>query len=358
MTAGQEAALVERAREALFARQPLSGMRVVDAHAHAGPYSRFFIPDNDLPSMVHVMDRCGVGVALVSSHLALELHVLRGNEVTAELVDRSQGRFRGLLAVNPHHGVDKTLQSLPDDRRFVGVKVHPDLHEYPLTATRYRPVFEAASELGFPVLVHSWAGSAYNDLRHFDVIGEPYPEATVVLGHGGARRSALDDVAELASHHPNLVLETCGSFMTGAWIRRLVGTVGADRVLYGSDFPFLDMRYALGRVLFSGLDDADLVKVMGGSLCRLVRSRRRRLRTGRGGAGIVPRLPRTARRAEHNARNTANPPAEARADRPAVPDTVRGARSRQTTDKGQGRMERPQRKGVDIVIGVVGPSDV
>jgi predicted TIM-barrel fold metal-dependent hydrolase len=60
--------------------------------------------------------------------------------------------------------------------------------------------------------------------------------------------------------------------MTGRWIRRLVESIGADRVLYGSDFPFLDMRYSLGRVLFAGLEDADLIKVMGGSLCRIVRA--------------------------------------------------------------------------------------
>lgn len=272
MTAGRPGGVTERAREALFARQPLSGLHVVDAHAHAGPYSRFFIPDHDLASMVRVMDRCGVRVALVSSHLSLELDVVRGNEVTGELVEGSHGRLRGLLAVNPHHQVDKTLASLPDDRRFVGVKVHPELHEYPLTAKRYRPVFEAASDYGFPVLVHSWAGSAYNDLPHFEVIAERYPRATLVLGHGGARRSAFDDAAELAVRHPNLVLEMCGSFMTGRWIRRLVETIGADRVVYGSDFPFLDMRYSLGRVLFAGLEDADLIKVMGGSLCRIVRA--------------------------------------------------------------------------------------
>ncbi|MEQ7010954.1 amidohydrolase family protein [Actinopolymorpha sp. B17G11] len=263
--------LGERGRAALFSRRPLEGVRVVDAHAHAGPYSRFFIPDHDVPGMVGVMDRCGVSVAFVSTHLALELDVVRGNALTAELVDRAAGRFRGLVVVNPHHDPEATLARWIDDPRFVGVKLHPDLHEYPATGTRYEPVWRAAEKLGFPVLVHSWAGSAFDDLRHFATLAERHPAATVVLGHSGARRPHFEEAAELAARHPGLVLELCGSFMTSYWVRRLVEIVGPDRVLFGSDFPFIDLRYSLGRTLFADLADDDLAKVLGDSASRLVR---------------------------------------------------------------------------------------
>jgi uncharacterized protein len=249
----------------------LEGVRVVDAHAHAGPYSRFFIPDHGVPGMVGVMDRCGVSVAFVSTHLALELDVVRGNALAAELVDRAAGRFRGLVVVNPHHDAEATLDRWLDDPRFVGVKLHPDLHEYPVTGARYAPVWKAAEARGCPVLVHSWAGSEFNDLGHFATVAERHPAATIVLGHSGARRPHFEATADLATRHPGVVLELCGSFMTGYWVRRLVETVGADRVLFGSDFPFIDLRYSLGRMLFAGLADADLAMVLGDSVSRLVR---------------------------------------------------------------------------------------
>jgi uncharacterized protein len=272
MTTESAESLSDRARAALFQRRPLTGIgvRVVDAHAHAGPYSRFFIPDHGVPGMVGVMDRCGVGVALVSSHLALELDVVRGNEHTARLVDEAGGRFRGLVVVNPHHDPERTLACWLDDPRFVGVKLHPDLHEYPVTGTRYQPVWEASAAHGFPVLVHSLAGSEYNGLPAFAMVAARHPDATVVLGHSGAKRAHFEAAGELAARHPNLVLELCGSFMTGEWVRRLVEAVGPDRVLYGSDFPFIDLRYSLGRVLFAGLSDDDLARVLGGSVSRLL----------------------------------------------------------------------------------------
>ncbi len=254
----------------LFARRPLRHLRVVDAHAHAGAYSRFFIPDHGEAGMGRVMDRCGVDVACVSSHLALELDTAGGNAATAALVERGDGRFRGLLVVNPHDDPEHTLAAGLDDPRFVGVKLHPDLHDYPVMGPRYRPVWEAAAALGCPVLVHSWAGSDLDDLTAFAAVAERYPDASVILGHSGARRSHFDATAELAVDYPNLFLEVCGSFMTGSWINHLVETVGADRVLFGSDFPFIDLRYSLGRVLFAGLADDELVQVLGGSVSRLI----------------------------------------------------------------------------------------
>jgi uncharacterized protein len=265
-----EQGLGEQAVAALFARRPLDMVRVVDAHAHAGPYSKFFIPDHDVAGMVGVMDRCGVDVALVSSHLALELDTNGGNAETAAMVDRAAGRFRGLLAVNPHVGPDRTLARWLDDERFVGVKLHPDLHEYPVTGARYEPVWEAAAEQGFPVLVHSWAGSPYNDIAMFAAVAERHPGAGILLGHSGARRPYFEEVAATARRHPNLVLEICGSFMTSTWLRYLVDRVGAERVVFGSDFPFIDLRYSIGRALFANLADRDLALVLGASMSRLL----------------------------------------------------------------------------------------
>jgi len=36
----------------------------------------------------------------------------------------------------------------------------------------------------------------------------------------------------------------------------MVRALGADRVIFSSDIPFIDLRYSLGRVLFAGLTPA------------------------------------------------------------------------------------------------------
>lgn len=50
----------------------------------------------------------------------------------------------------------------------------------------------------------------------------------------------------------------------------MVTALGADRVLYGSDFPFIDLRYSIGRVVFAELELEDRLAVLGGSMRRLL----------------------------------------------------------------------------------------
>lgn len=221
--------------------------------------------------MVAVMDRCGVSGALVASHLAIEVDAVQGNVETARMVEASQHRLAGLLTVNPHQDPESTLETWREDHRFAGIKLHPDLHEYPVTGARYAPVWDASVRWSLPVLVHTWSGSDYDDPAMLARIAERYPDARIMLGHSGALRSRFEETAELVRARENLVLEICGSNMTSWWLRYLVDRVGAGKVAFGSDFPFIDLRYSLGRVLFAGLSDDDLELVLGGTVRRMLR---------------------------------------------------------------------------------------
>lgn len=51
----------------------------------------------------------------------------------------------------------------------------------------------------------------------------------------------------------------------------MVASVGPQRVLYGSDFPFIELRYALRRVVFAVLPAETLPLVLGGNARRVLR---------------------------------------------------------------------------------------
>jgi predicted TIM-barrel fold metal-dependent hydrolase len=255
--------------EAVLDRRPLTGVAVVDAHAHAGPYSLFFVPDADPASMVRVMDRCGVSLAVLSSHLGLQQDAAGGNRATARAVAAHPGRLLGYLTVNPWHDPEAELAGWADDPRFVGIKLHPDLHGYPLTGSRYEPVWAHAASSGKPVLCHTWYGSPYDDPAHVAQVAERHPGVVLVAGHAGGPEPGIDISIELAARVPNVVLETCGSFVTGAHIERMVGELGAERVVFGSDFPFIDLRVSLGRTVFARLGATERAAVLGGTAAAL-----------------------------------------------------------------------------------------
>ncbi|GAB3759645.1 amidohydrolase family protein [Microlunatus parietis] len=246
-----------------------SSVDVVDAHAHLGPYSRFFIPAPDADTMVSVMDRVGTSVTVLSSNLAIQLDADRGNDATLAAVDAHPDRLAGYAVINPWQQPDDQLARVESDRRFVGIKLHPSLHAYPVTGRRYAAVWEFADRTGCPVLSHTAQGSPWDAPAAFDTVASAYPKAKIILGHSGITPAGVDESIMVAGRHPGLHLELCGSQLVGELIMDLLAAVGPDRVLFGSDFPFIDHRLSLGRVL--GLPAPDDVKraVLGGSARRL-----------------------------------------------------------------------------------------
>lgn len=256
-------------RPAVFDRVPQQATPIIDAHAHVGPYSEFFIPRCEPADLVRVMDRCGVDRAVLSSHLAIQLDARRGNEATAAAVAAHPERLAGYFVINPWQQPVDELARWADDPRFVGVKLHPDLHVYPLTGNRYTPVWEFAARTGCPVLTHTWTGSPYDDLAQVGVVADRYPEVVLLAGHAGASHAGFEQAIEVAAAHPRLVLEICGSYNSGAVITRMVRALGPSQVVFGSDQPFIDLRCSLGRVVFADLDETDRAAVLGGTARRL-----------------------------------------------------------------------------------------
>ncbi|WP_163509082.1 amidohydrolase family protein [Fodinicola acaciae] len=242
---------------------------VVDAHAHLGPYSRFFIPGPDAAAMVAVMDRAGVRLAVLSSHRAIQHDARAGNVETLRAVQRFPDRLAGYAVVNPWQCPEEAVARLADEPGFVGVKVHPDLHHYPLTGPAYEPLWDYAARTGLPVLTHTWLPSAYNTPAQADELLTLWPRLRLVLGHAGGTVPGMAAAIEVVQRHPTAFLELCGSSMTGALIGWLVRGVGHRQVLFGSDFPFIEQRMSLGRAVNAGLPPEALAAVLGGNAMAL-----------------------------------------------------------------------------------------
>ncbi len=242
---------------------------LVDAHAHLGPYSLFMIPEDSADAMVRVMDRTGCRSAVVSANRAIQQDAWAGNADVARAVAQHPGRILGYGVVNPWQDPEQLVESIAADPAFVGIKLHPSLHEYPLTGERYRPVWEWASATGCPVLTHTWFTSPYDDPVIAGEVAERYPEVRLIFGHAGVSPAGNAVAAEVARRYPEVHLETCGSFQTGRLLTDLVERAGASKVLFGSDFCFIDQRVMLGRVTFSGLAPDTRAAVLAGNARRL-----------------------------------------------------------------------------------------
>ncbi|MEV0311005.1 amidohydrolase family protein [Nonomuraea fuscirosea] len=233
---------------------------ILDAHGHLGSWPDFLIPDPSAAGMVSLMDRLGIDAIGISHLLAVGPDAEEGNRLAFAAAGRHPGRIGVWQVYNPHQRNRLTGSGV------WGVKIHPDVHECRLDDRRYDPVWE----LGLPVLAHGQTGSPWSDPAQFVTVAGRHPHVPLLLGHAGLWPNGFARAAELAGPYPNLFLEICGSKMTGRWIARLAELIGADRVIYGSDACFLDLRVGFGRVALAPLTDADRTLIQGANLARLL----------------------------------------------------------------------------------------
>jgi uncharacterized protein len=218
------------------------------------------------------MDAAGVSKACISSHLAISGDWQRGNLETLSAVQKYPERFIGHVVVNPNepHTIKTELDLYLNEYGFKAIKIVPDTHVQAVTGPGYEPVWKYAAENKRLVLAHTFHGSVYDDPQMFAEIARRYPQVPIIVVHSGALTAAFNGAIRLASEYPNIYLDISGSYITGTWIKTMVEQAGEDKVIYSSDIPFIDIRYSLGRVLYSGLSASQQKAVLGGNIARLL----------------------------------------------------------------------------------------
>lgn len=258
---------------AVRAGEILRGEVVIDCHTHMGPWFNFSIPkDPWAEGMITAMDTCGIQTVLCSPHVGLVTDYQWGNRIIADIVNRYPDRFAGYCAVNPNYPVAEIEAEL--ERYLVngplrGIKIHPSTHQYPADGPNYRPVWAFANEYRLPVLVHTWESAYECNPLMFVSIGKAFPHVPILLGHSGGPAKGMDQAVEAAAQWEHLYLDLTGSMLPRGMLEVLVQRVGADRVLFGTDIPFVDCRSKLGYVAFARIPDEDKRKILGLNTKRL-----------------------------------------------------------------------------------------
>jgi predicted TIM-barrel fold metal-dependent hydrolase len=89
----------------------------------------------------------------------------------------------------------------------------------------------------------------------FAPISRSHPRARIILGHSGVTWRGYEQALETAQAAPNTYLDITGSQSHRGILERVVARVGADRVLFGSDMPYLEAAVSLGRILSAKISD-------------------------------------------------------------------------------------------------------
>ena len=251
--------------------KPIESEVIIDAHAH-NAVEEMLIPDCDPDNMVGVMDRLGFDKACITSPNISGANTKIQNDLMTAAVRAHPDRFIGYTKVDPHfpERIPQELETRLEQDGIRHIKVHPHGHNYPVTGENYRPAWEWGSAHGSVVLAHTTLGHSTCSPSMFAELAQNYPDVTFLIGHSGNDRDGYKESVEAALKHENLYLETCGWCATslGA-LEYMVEKIGADRILFGTDFVWIGAPFQLGAIAYANISDEDKRKIFGLNAMRL-----------------------------------------------------------------------------------------
>jgi hypothetical protein len=210
------------------------------------------------------MDRVGIDLSIVSPHIAITCDYREGNRQAYEAAEQFPGRILPFVVVNPNYPTAEIEAEIArwDGKGIVGFKFHASLHGTDTMHDGYTPAYEYANEHALPILSHSWTGTG-GRTKVIETLCERYPKIQFVNAHSSSGWDVIDLACELADQFDRVWLDLTGSRLVYGGLERMVERVGADRILWGTDSPFIDPRPALGRLLCADVSDEDKAKKLG-----------------------------------------------------------------------------------------------
>lgn len=259
-------------REAALRGEPLTDTFIVNNHSHLGMYYGFAQPNPDADALVRTMDRVGIDQSCVFSSLAITADMRGGNDFSLAAARQHPDRILAYAVPDPNleKQVRDELQRCID-AGVRGFKFHTSLHDYPFGGPGYVPAFELADKHRLPLISHGV--DSPDVLRR---TARAYPNAHFIVAHAGAgrRHPELDPTYTVAIEEPNVYLDTAGSVAQFGIFTQLVKHVGAGRILYGDDFPWMCPTHQIGRILLAPITDDEKRQILGGTMQRLLSTRR------------------------------------------------------------------------------------
>ncbi|MCX7795350.1 MAG: amidohydrolase family protein [bacterium] len=243
---------------------------MIDAHAHLGKWYNFYYDGGDFLSMVKIMDRIGMEFAWISALIGIGPDYELGNEMVFEAMNAFPDRFKGYVTLSPYFAgkMEDELKKRAS-QGFIGIKLHPGTHLYPIDGVNYLYAYKYADEHRWPILIHTWGE---RDVRTLIEVAKSYQNAIFIMGHSGGDLKSMLLAVDLAKNVDNVYLDLTGSAMYNGIIEYYVERIGSDRILFGTDFPFIDPRPAIGWVKGSKISEGEKLNILKNNAKRILNS--------------------------------------------------------------------------------------
>ena len=259
----------------------------IDVHGHLGVGSRIPMTVRDVEAIEHYAARAGFEYVVCSAPVAYREDLDAGNrEMMAKVANRP--RLLGSPVISPTHveasvrWVDRCAQ----DPKLGHVTWDPDNEGEAYGSEKYMALWAEVAKRGVPVFWNAgsqdlernvrWEkklgympmirGGSRAEIEMFFEVGRRHPNLQVIIGHGMG-----EDGVTVAGQNRNFYLEHSGSYPERDTLRKAIDTLGADKVVYGTDLDLILPAFCLGTYYSADMTPAEESLIMAENARRIMR---------------------------------------------------------------------------------------
>ncbi|WP_138223364.1 amidohydrolase family protein [Nibricoccus aquaticus] len=245
--------------------------------------------------LLHAMDEAGVDRAVLQGWY-WENHAtcVWQNRFYAACVKAHPDRLSAFATLHAGAGREAVISEVRRVKAegFCGIgELSPHSQGFSVEDETWRAVLELAGELRLPVNLHvtepegrNYPGKIATPLGDFVRMAKAHPATVFILAHWGARLPLDAEFGAEARALKNLYYDTAASplIYPRADVREMLGQFGAERVLFGTDYPLElfpngegeggagTMRGFVDAFRAAGLGEAECAAVLGGNAARVI----------------------------------------------------------------------------------------
>jgi len=267
----------------------VNGFEIIDSHVHT--FASDYVADKIISSFNKIYDieftNPGNGtIANVLTNMKLggidstimanfaPPKILDDNNMwTLEAAKSSAGKLVPLVSFHPE--MEGSITEYLD--RYLklgakGIKLHPMAQGFDVRDSRLDELYIKCSEYGLAILIHCGRVSnarlnEYSDIEFILPIIEKYPKLPIVLAHmvdGDVERvleiskrysNAYFDTSIVITGYPEIMSANEPSWLDDNQVVAIINEIGANKVIFGSDFPWGSPIHDLKRVMNLKLTD-------------------------------------------------------------------------------------------------------
>ena len=259
-------------------------MAIVDIHTHVFPdkiaerasegiASFYDIPvlyDGKLSTLYQQGSRAGITHYVIHAVATQPGQAIRINDFLAQTIADQPDKLTGFAGIHP--AMDNAIDEMERARSLGlrGIKLHPDIQQFFVDDPRMFPLYEA---MGSEMILLTHAGDQrfdYSSPVRLRRVRDLFPRLTMICAHLGGW-SVWEDAQEILCGQ-NVYVDSSSALF---WLEpkralALIRAYGAERVLFGTDYPVWDAQDELDRIDKLGLTQDERSAILYANAARLL----------------------------------------------------------------------------------------